>query len=76
MEREGEKATGGGMDETVMGVRSREQQERRNKETCFRSGLLVGGIAVGFSCCSNSRQGDLVIARENQVPASQSRGMH
>lgn len=72
MEREGEKATGGGMDETVMGVRSREQQERRNKETCFRSGLLVGGIAVGFSCCSNSRQGDLVIAFLHQRKSSTS----
>ena len=27
--KEGEEATGGGMDETVMGARSREQQERR-----------------------------------------------
>lgn len=36
MEREGKKAAGGGMDETVMGARSGERQERKSKETCFQ----------------------------------------
>lgn len=68
------------MDETVMGVRSRERQERKIKETCFQIRPLrwEGSQLVSYAVLT-AGTGILswpFYAREYQVPASHSRGMH